>query len=67
MQTIKLIADKATGEIQVKAQGFHGPVCAEATQFLRDSLGECTDFQQTSAWFEENLELTGDLNTNYCG
>ena len=67
MQIIKLIADKATGEVRVEAQGFHGTTCAEKTRFLRDALGNCTDFREKAEWFEENLELTGTLNTNYCG
>ncbi|MBI4594816.1 MAG: DUF2997 domain-containing protein [Candidatus Tectomicrobia bacterium] len=53
------------GEVKVEAFGFKGQSCAEATKFLKDALGESTDFQQKAEWFETNLEF--GLNTNLCG
>ena len=67
MKTITLKFDKATGEVKVEANGFVGSSCADATRFLKEALGECKDFTQKAEWFETNIELTGDLNTNYCG
>lgn len=56
-----------TGEAQIEAKGFKGHSCADATKFLRDSLGECTDFQRKAEWYEENLAHTGEVVSNLCG
>ena len=56
-----------TGETKIEAEGFTGPACEKATEFLKNTLGEVTDFQQKSEWFEENLELSGCINTDLCG
>lgn len=67
MKTIEMKFNLKTGETRIEAQGFKGSSCADATKFLRDTLGEMTDFQQKAEWFETNLELNGAFNTNYCG
>jgi hypothetical protein len=67
MPSIELKFNIKTGETRVEAQGFSGSSCEQATKFLRDSLGSCTDFQQKAEWFQSNLELSGSLNTNFCG
>lgn len=56
-----------TGEAKIEASGFKGKSCQEATKFLKDTLGECTDFQRKAEWYEENLEVAGQLNSNLCG
>jgi hypothetical protein len=56
-----------TGETKIEAQGFSGPSCADATKFLKDTLGQCTDFQEKAEWYETNLEMSGNVNSNYCG
>jgi len=66
MASIVMKFNAKTGEVKVEAEGFKGSSCAEATRFLRETLGECRDFRQKAEWFEENLEM-GNLNTNYCG
>jgi hypothetical protein len=67
MPKINLKFDIKTGETKIEAQGFHGPACADATKFLRDTLGTCEDFKQKAEWYETNLELSGNINSNYCG
>jgi hypothetical protein len=59
--------NRKTGEAKVEAMGFKGNSCQRATDFLAKSLGQVTDFQQKAEWFETNLELNGDINTNHCG
>jgi len=59
--------DLRTGEIKVEAEGFIGPSCQKATEFLKNTLGEVTDFTQKSEWFEENLQLSGCIDTDLCG
>jgi len=56
-----------TGECKVEAKGFKGSSCQDATKFLRDTLGQVSDFQKKSEWFEKNLEHTGQIHTNLCG
>ena len=67
MKTIELSFNRSTGECKVEAQGFHGSGCAEATKFLRDTLGAVKDFQEKAEWFEVNLEISGGVNSNLCG
>ena len=66
MTEIILTFSFKTGEAKVDAQGFHGAVCQDATQFLRDALGEMKDFQKKEEWYEENL-ATGEISSNLCG
>jgi len=66
-QEIVLKFDPKSGECRVEAKGFHGNSCQEATKFLKDTLGEMTDFQKKAEWYEKNLELAGCLNSNWCG
>ena len=67
MPKILLRFDMKTGETKIEAQGFSGPSCADATKFLKDTLGQCTDFQEKAEWYETNLEMSGNVNSNYCG
>jgi transposase len=67
MKTITLVFDVKTGEARVEANGFQGQSCKDAAKFLEESLGTCKDFQQKAEWFQDNLETSGTLNTNYCG
>jgi hypothetical protein len=65
MKTIKLVFDLQSGECQVEAQGFKGPSCKQATDFLVKALGESSDFQKKAEWYETNI-VTG-LRSNLCG
>lgn len=56
-----------TGEAKIEAKGFTGNSCAEATRFLKDVLGQCTDYQVKAEWYEENAEYTGCVVSNLCG
>jgi len=67
MREIILKFDLKTGECKVEAQGFKGSSCQDATKFLKDTLGQCTDFQRKAEWYEKCLEHTGCLNSNLCG
>jgi hypothetical protein len=67
MKEIILKFSVQTGECKIEAQGFKGSSCQDATKFLRDTLGQVSDFQRKSEWFEKNLESTGQVNTNLCG
>jgi len=67
MKEIVLKFSLQTGEAKIEAQGFKGSSCQDATKFLRDTLGQVSDFQKKSEWFEENLEMAGCLNSNLCG
>jgi hypothetical protein len=55
-----------TGEVKVEASGFIGSSCAEATKFLKDTLGESSDFQRKASWYETNLQR-GEIRSNLCG
>lgn len=67
MEEIVLKFSESTGEVKVEAKGFKGQSCKKATQFLVDTLGECTDFQKKKEWYETNMSLNGNFNTNHCG
>jgi len=67
MKEIILKFNIKTGETKIEAIGFKGSSCQEATKFLKDTLGQITDFQKKSEWYEENLEVAGCLNSNLCG
>lgn len=66
MPKIKLTFDKATGETRVQAEGFNGPSCDKATEFLK-ALGMVTDYQKTADWYKVNLEISGGVDSGYCG
>jgi len=67
MKQIKMKFDLRTGEIKIDAVGFKGKSCEEATKFLKNTLGKMTDFERKSQWYEENLQETGTINSNFCG
>lgn len=67
MKKILMKFNLKTGQAKVEAEGFKGTSCADATKFLKDTLGEVTDFKQKAEWFETNLELSGELNSDLCG
>lgn len=67
MKEIIIKFSLTTGEAKIEATGFTGSFCQEATRFLKDTLGQCTDFQKKSEWFEENTEVAGQFNSNLCG
>lgn len=64
---IVITFDKNTGKARVEAVGFQGNECVKATEFLKETLGKCTDFQRKSEWYMTNLELNGTINSNLCG
>lgn len=64
---VVLTFDKNTGKAKVEAIGFHGSECAKATEFLKETLGKCTDFKRKAEWYTTNLELNGTINSNLCG
>ena len=65
MAELTLRFSETSGEVKVEANGFVGPACESAMYFLRETLGECIDFQHKAEWFEENIALGFD--TNLCG
>jgi len=65
MKNIKLKFNIDTGEAKVEANGFKGTSCKDATEFLKKSLGECTDFQNKAEWYETNIQ--NGFNSNHCG
>jgi len=67
MKEIILKFSLKTGEAKIEAKGFKGSSCQDATKFLKDTLGQVSDFQKKSEWFEKNLENTGQIHTNLCG
>lgn len=67
MEEIIIKFNLTTGEAKVEAKGFKGNSCAEATKFLKDTLGQCTDFQKKSEWYEKNIKVAGQFNSNLCG
>lgn len=67
MREIILTFDPKTGECVVEAQGFKGNSCKDATEFLRKTLGQCTDFKRKAEWYEANLQVSGCLNSALCG
>lgn len=67
MKKILMKFNLKTGQAKVEAEGFKGTSCVDATKFLKDTLGEVTDFQAKSEWYETNLELNGEINSDLCG
>ncbi|MEM4721741.1 MAG: DUF2997 domain-containing protein [Candidatus Methanomethylicaceae archaeon] len=67
MQEIVIKFSLNSGEAKVEARGFKGNSCADATKFLKDALGQCSDFQRKAEWYEKNIEGAGNLNSNLCG
>lgn len=67
MKEIILKFDIKTGECKIEANGFKGSSCKDATEFLKKTLGTCSDFQKKAEWYEQNLEVAGQLNSNLCG
>lgn len=67
MKEIILKFNMETGEVKVEAMGFKGSSCQDATKFLADTLGESKDFQKKKEWYEKNMELNGNFNSNHCG
>ncbi len=57
----------ATGEVKVDAKGFIGSSCAEATKFLKDTLGESSDFQRKASWYETAIQSVCGIQSNLCG
>jgi hypothetical protein len=67
MKKILMKFNLKTGQAKIEAEGFKGTSCSEATQFLKDTLGEVTDFSQKAEWYETNLELSGSIDSDLCG
>ncbi len=44
------------GEVTIEVQGAAGPECLDLTKFLEDELGEVTDRQLSSAYYQEEEE-----------
>lgn len=66
-EEITLEFSLVTGEVSIEAHGFKGKSCADATKFLTDTLGKCTDFQKKAEWYESSLKTIGYVNSNLCG
>lgn len=66
MKEIKLTFDIKTGEVKIEAQGFHGSSCADATNFLKNTIGQMKDFKKKAEWYEQNISF-GSLKSNLCG
>ena len=62
----EIILKFGKGQVRVEANGFRGQACDKATAFLK-VLGNVERDEKKTEWFEENLQLTGELNSNYCG
>jgi len=44
------------GEVKIEVEGVAGPGCMDLTRFLEEELGEVTDRQFTSAYYQESEE-----------
>jgi len=44
------------GEVTIEVEGVAGPGCLDLTKFLEDELGEVTDRQLSSAYYQEEEE-----------
>lgn len=49
----------ADGEVQLEVEGVQGKECVDFTRFLEEELGEVTDRQYTSEYYQEQEEETG--------
>lgn len=65
-KTIKIKFSLHSGEAKIEAHGFKGDGCKNATKFLKEALGNCTDFQRKESWYEQNIG-EAYVNTNLCG
>ena len=41
------------GEVTIEVEGVAGPGCLDLTKFLEDELGEVTDRQLSSAYYQD--------------
>lgn len=57
------------GEARVEAMGFKGSSCSDATRFLKETLGESSDFQRKAEWYEAAIQTSNGriVNSNLCG
>ena len=46
------------GEVQIKVEGVAGDSCMDFTKWLEDELGEVTDRQFTSEYYQEEESVT---------
>lgn len=67
MKEIVLKFRLTTGECIIEVHGFKGQSCQKATAFLKDTLGQVSDFQKKAEWYEQNIEVAEKLNSNLCG
>lgn len=65
MPKIVLKFDKITGEAKIEVMEAKGPACKNITKFLRDTLGDMTDFHTKAEYYE--IEEGKILLTNLCG
>lgn len=68
-QHVTLRFSLVTGEVKIEAIGFKGSNCINATKFLADCLGDCTDFKLKKEYYEAGLQDCENIafNSNLCG
>lgn len=52
---IILTFNTKTGKTMVEAFGFIGSSCEQAMDFLKDSIGKCTDFKHKEEWYRSAI------------
>jgi hypothetical protein len=62
MKTITVIVSPA-GQARIETQGFVGPACFEADQFLRRALGTTTDEQRTTEYMAVAITSSTTVRT----
>ena len=51
-----IVEIKPDGSVKVKAEGYEGESCYEATRALEDKLGVVTDTERTSEYWREERQ-----------
>ena len=66
-EEIVLKFNTKTGEATVETKGFKGGKCADASKFLKETLGTMTKDVLKQEFYEKNTELENVVQSNYCG
>lgn len=56
MAKIIMIADPKTGQTQIKAEGYSGPVCKLKTKPFEDKLGMVTSDEETPEMYNQETQ-----------
>ena len=57
-----IITIDADGNVQIQVEGVTGSSCVEMTKWLEDELGDVTDREFTSEYYQQDQETEEDVS-----